>query len=115
MSEHKEKNPSPRHLHFIIFGAQQMKDELDFLWRKNRPVVTQQVFYAFKLVDCSENAEFTESISKIYFYYSIMTCSNISALNPSAMNLRKALNLIFLSHIMSGLGGCKINGMQHDS
>jgi transcription elongation GreA/GreB family factor len=54
-----------------------MKDELDFLWRKDRPVVTQQVFGAAKLVDRSGNAEFTEFISKIYFYYSIMTCSNI--------------------------------------
>jgi hypothetical protein len=78
MSEHKEKKPSPRRAHFITFrGVQQMKDELDFLWRKDRPVVTQQVSDASKLVDRSENAEFTESISKIYFYYSIMTCSNI--------------------------------------
>lgn len=35
-----------------------MQDELDFLWRKERPVVTQQVSDAAKLGDRSENAEY---------------------------------------------------------
>lgn len=35
-----------------------MQDELDFLWRKDRPVVTQQVSDAAKLGDRSENAEY---------------------------------------------------------
>lgn len=59
MSENKEKKPLPRRAHLITpIGLQQMKDELDFLWRKERPVVTQQVSDAAKLGDRSENAEY---------------------------------------------------------
>jgi transcription elongation factor GreB len=59
MSENKEKKPLPKRAHLITpRGAQQMQDELDFLWRKDRPVVTQQVSDAAKLGDRSENAEY---------------------------------------------------------
>lgn len=59
MTETKEKKPLPRRAHLITpRGLQQMQDELDFLWRKDRPVVTQQVSDAAKLGDRSENAEY---------------------------------------------------------
>ncbi|MFT4765208.1 MAG: transcription elongation factor GreB [Oleispira sp.] len=59
MSENKEKKPLPKRAHLITpRGVQQMQDELDFLWRKDRPVVTQQVSDAAKLGDRSENAEY---------------------------------------------------------
>jgi transcription elongation factor GreB len=59
MSENKEKKPLPKRAHLITpRGVQQMQDELDFLWRKDRPVVTQQVSNAAKLGDRSENAEY---------------------------------------------------------
>lgn len=59
MSENKEKKPLPKRAHLITpRGLQQMQDELDFLWRKERPVVTQQVSDAAKLGDRSENAEY---------------------------------------------------------
>jgi transcription elongation factor GreB len=59
MGENKEKKPLPRRANLITpRGEQQMQDELDFLWRKDRPVVTQQVSDAAKLGDRSENAEY---------------------------------------------------------
>jgi transcription elongation factor GreB len=59
MSENKEKKPLPRRAHLVTpRGEQQIQDELDFLWRKDRPVVTQQVSDAAKLGDRSENAEY---------------------------------------------------------
>lgn len=59
MTDSKEKKPLPRRAHLITpRGEQQMQDELDFLWRKDRPVVTQQVSDAAKLGDRSENAEY---------------------------------------------------------
>jgi transcription elongation factor GreB len=59
MSDNKEKKPLPRRADLITpRGLQQIKDELDFLWRKERPVVTQQVSDAAKLGDRSENAEY---------------------------------------------------------
>jgi len=59
MSENKEKKPLPRRAHLVTpRGEQQIHDELDFLWRKDRPVVTQQVSDAAKLGDRSENAEY---------------------------------------------------------
>ncbi len=59
MTENKEKKPLPRRAHLITpRGEQQLQDELDFLWRKDRPVVTQQVSDAAKLGDRSENAEY---------------------------------------------------------
>lgn len=39
-------------------GMRQLEDEYDFLWRKERPVVTRQVSDAAKLGDRSENAEY---------------------------------------------------------
>jgi transcription elongation factor GreB len=59
MSENKEKKPLPRRAQLITpRGLEQIRDELDFLWRKDRPVVTQQVSDAAKLGDRSENAEY---------------------------------------------------------
>ena len=59
MTDSKEKKPLPKRAHLITpRGEQQMQDELDFLWRKDRPVVTQQVSDAAKLGDRSENAEY---------------------------------------------------------
>lgn len=59
MSENKEKKPLPIRAHLITpRGLVQIRDELDFLWRKERPVVTQQVSDAAKLGDRSENAEY---------------------------------------------------------
>jgi transcription elongation factor GreB len=59
MIENKEKKPLPKRAHLITpRGAQQLADELDFLWRKDRPAVTQQVSDAAKLGDRSENAEY---------------------------------------------------------
>lgn len=59
MTDHKEKKPLPKRAHLITpRGEQQIQDELDFLWRKDRPVVTQQVSDAAKLGDRSENAEY---------------------------------------------------------
>ncbi len=39
-------------------GAKKLKDELDYLWRKKRPEVTQAVSEAAALGDRSENAEY---------------------------------------------------------
>lgn len=59
MIESKEKKPLPKRAHLITpRGAQQLADELDFLWRKDRPAVTSQVSDAAKLGDRSENAEY---------------------------------------------------------
>lgn len=59
MAENKEKKPLPKYADLITpRGEQQMQDELEFLWRKERPVVTQQVSDAAKLGDRSENAEY---------------------------------------------------------
>jgi transcription elongation factor GreB len=58
MAENKPKKLLPKRANLITpRGEQQMQDELDFLWRKERPVVTQQVSDAAKLGDRSENAE----------------------------------------------------------
>lgn len=51
--------PSPRGSKFITqFGWQKLKDELDFLWRVQRPQVTQAVSEAAAQGDRSENAEY---------------------------------------------------------
>ncbi|GGY32814.1 transcription elongation factor GreB [Bacterioplanes sanyensis] len=51
--------PLPRRAHLITpEGEQALKDEHDFLWRTERPRVTQQVSDAAKLGDRSENAEY---------------------------------------------------------
>lgn len=39
-------------------GLQQLKDELDHLWRVERPEVTQKVSWAASLGDRSENADY---------------------------------------------------------
>lgn len=55
----QEKKPLPKRAHLITpRGLVQLQDELEFLWRKERPVVTQQVSDAAKLGDRSENAEY---------------------------------------------------------
>jgi transcription elongation factor GreB len=51
--------PSPRGSKFITqSGWQTLKDELDFLWRVQRPKVTQAVQEAAAQGDRSENAEY---------------------------------------------------------
>ena len=51
--------PLPKRAHLITpEGEQALKDEHDFLWRVERPQVTQQVSDAAKLGDHSENAEY---------------------------------------------------------
>ncbi len=58
MSEENNK-PLPRRAHLITpEGEQTLKDEYDFLWRKERPRVTQEVSDAAKQGDRSENAEY---------------------------------------------------------
>ncbi|SMF05502.1 transcription elongation factor GreB [Alteromonadaceae bacterium Bs31] len=39
-------------------GLQQLKEELDFLWRTERPEVTKKVSWAASLGDRSENADY---------------------------------------------------------
>lgn len=39
-------------------GYQKLKDELDFLWREDRPEVTRKVTWAASLGDRSENADY---------------------------------------------------------
>ncbi|ASP40301.1 transcription elongation factor GreB [Bacterioplanes sanyensis] len=51
--------PLPKRAHLITpEGEQMLKDEHDFLWKVERPRVTQQVSDAAKLGDRSENAEY---------------------------------------------------------
>ena len=51
--------PSPPSTHYITpNGYNQLKKELDFLWRVKRPQVTQSVSEAAALGDRSENAEY---------------------------------------------------------
>lgn len=58
-NDSETKKPLPRRAHLITpEGLQALKDELDFLWRKERPKVTQEVSDAAKLGDRSENAEY---------------------------------------------------------
>tara|TARA_Y100001934_G_scaffold279642_1_gene384058 strand:- start:9354 stop:9965 length:612 start_codon:yes stop_codon:yes gene_type:complete len=57
MTEHKK--PLPRRAHLITPGGMKaLEDEHDFLWRRERPKVTQEVSDAAKLGDRSENAEY---------------------------------------------------------
>lgn len=54
-----EKKPLPKRAHLITpQGEQALKDEYEFLWRKERPRVTQEVSDAAKQGDRSENAEY---------------------------------------------------------
>lgn len=57
MTEQKKTLPKRSHL-ITPDGEQALKDEYDFLWRKERPRVTQEVSDAAKLGDRSENAEY---------------------------------------------------------
>ena len=51
--------PSPPKTNLITAqGEQALREELDYLWRKERPKVTQEVSDAAKLGDRSENAEY---------------------------------------------------------
>ena len=55
----EEKKPLPRRSQLITpEGLQALKDEYEFLWRTERPKVTQEVSDAAKLGDRSENAEY---------------------------------------------------------
>lgn len=55
----KEKKPLPkRSLLSTPEGEQALRREYDFLWRQERPRVTQEVSDAAKLGDRSENAEY---------------------------------------------------------
>jgi len=55
----KEKKPLPKRAHLITpEGEQRLKDEYEYLWRKERPRVTQEVSDAAKQGDRSENAEY---------------------------------------------------------
>lgn len=53
------KKPLPKRSDLITpEGEQALRDEYDFLWREERPKVTQEVSDAAKLGDRSENAEY---------------------------------------------------------
>ena len=55
----EQKKPLPRRAHLITPGGlKALEDEHEFLWRKERPKVTQEVSDAAKLGDRSENAEY---------------------------------------------------------
>ncbi|HKK01311.1 MAG TPA: transcription elongation factor GreB [Desulfuromonadales bacterium] len=51
-------NPVPRSNYITPEGAKSLRNELDFLWRSERPQVTQQVSDAAAMGDRSENAEY---------------------------------------------------------
>lgn len=42
-------------------GLDNLKQELDYLWRKHRPEITQKVAWAASLGDRSENADYKEN------------------------------------------------------
>ncbi|MCD8521367.1 MAG: transcription elongation factor GreB [Saccharospirillaceae bacterium] len=55
----QEKKPLPKRSHLITReGEQALRREYDYLWRTERPKVTQEVSDAAKLGDRSENAEY---------------------------------------------------------
>ena len=54
-----DEKPRPRISNYItVEGEQRLRDELNHLWRVERPIVTQQVADAAALGDRSENAEY---------------------------------------------------------
>ncbi|MDP1932751.1 MAG: transcription elongation factor GreB [Gammaproteobacteria bacterium] len=56
---HEEKKPLPKVSNYItVEGEKRLRDELNYLWRVERPIVTQQVSDAAALGDRSENAEY---------------------------------------------------------
>ena len=55
----EEKKPLPKISNYItVEGEKRLRDELNHLWRVERPLVTQQVSDAAALGDRSENAEY---------------------------------------------------------
>lgn len=46
-------------------GFEELKAELDFLWRKERPEITQKVAWAASLGDRSENADYQYNKKKL--------------------------------------------------
>lgn len=55
----RDRKPRPPSAKYITpEGAKKLRDELDWLWRHERPRVTQQVADAAALGDRSENAEY---------------------------------------------------------
>jgi len=55
----EDTTPRPRVSNYItVEGEKRLRDELDFLWRSERPKVTQQVSDAAAMGDRSENAEY---------------------------------------------------------
>lgn len=55
----EEKQPLPKVSNYItVEGEKRLRDELNHLWRVERPLVTQQVSDAAALGDRSENAEY---------------------------------------------------------
>lgn len=57
MSRYRPPAP-PKSNYLTAEGESRMRQELDFLWRNERPKVTQQVSEAAALGDRSENAEY---------------------------------------------------------
>lgn len=56
---HEEKKILPKVSNYItVEGEKRLRDELNHLWRVERPLVTQQVSDAAALGDRSENAEY---------------------------------------------------------
>lgn len=54
-----DSKPRPRISNYItVEGEKRLREELDFLWRFERPKVTQQVSDAAAMGDRSENAEY---------------------------------------------------------
>jgi len=58
MSTRDRPPPPKRDLHITPEGAKRLRDELDQLWLKERPRVTQEVADAAAMGDRSENAEY---------------------------------------------------------
>lgn len=48
-------------------GLALLQKELDFLWRIERPEITQKVTWAAGLGDRSENADYQKEPQKIYY------------------------------------------------
>jgi transcription elongation factor GreB len=57
-AQHSRFRPAMRSTYITPEGAKRLRDELDHLWKVERPAVTQQVADAAALGDRSENAEY---------------------------------------------------------
>src|SRR5688572_18657397 len=57
-AQHSRFRPPMRSSYITPEGAKRLRDELDRLWKVERPAVTQQVADAAALGDRSENAEY---------------------------------------------------------